>query len=159
MGLDLLIGNFQTFRKPPALSWVLSVTDSALSFHCPPQVLPYISLFVSMPQAFFHLASCPDVILGDMVEWCMYFLFFSFTSLSLLTFLMFTVLASHHYSNFLPFSSSPQDPSMQTRASTEAVAALYVFAKDTFEPKTLISPNSGLLDAPRPDAPNPLVFK
>ena len=51
---------------------------------------------------------------------------------------------------------------MQTRVSTEAVAALYAFAQDTlhafaedtFEPKTSISPNSGL-----PDAPNPLVFE
>ena len=115
-----------------------------------------------MPQAFFHPASCPDVNLGDMVEWCVYFILFYFTSLSPLTFVMFAVLALRHYSNFLPFSSSPQDPSMQTRVSTEAVAALYAFAQDTlhafaedtFEPKTSISPNSGL-----PDAPNPLVFK
>ena len=107
-----------------------------------------------MLQVFFHPASCPDMILGDMVEWCVYFILFYFTSLSLLTFVMFAVLASHHYSNFLPFSSSPQDPLMQTRVSTEAVATLYTFAKDTFEPKTLISPNSSL-----PDAPNPFVFE
>ena len=115
-----------------------------------------------MPRVIFHLASCPDMILGDMVEWCMYFILFYFTSLSPLTFVMFAVLALCHYSNFLPFSSSPQDPSMQTRVSTEAVATLYtfaqdtlhMFAEDTFEPKTSISPNSGL-----PDTLNPLVFK
>ena len=94
------------------------------------------------------------MILGDMVEWCVYFILPYFTSLSPLTFVMFTVLALYHYSNFLPFSSSPQDPLMQTRVSTKAVAALYVFAQDTFEPKTSISPNSSL-----PDAPNPLIFK
>ena len=100
-GLDLAIGNFWLFWKPPGLSQISSITGSPLSSSpCPPS----LSSVVLMLQAACQPACCLDMAFGCIVEWCVPFIhlppFQHWLSSHLLS-------CFAHYSDCFPFSPHP----------------------------------------------------